>query len=192
MNVHWTGRSVKDYLFRIAADFIAQLENKMESLNISQDELAKKLGVTKGRVSQLINHPGNIGLAKIIEYARALGMKVSIVANEDNDPENKKGPVNSEIFRICWDKSGRPRDFWDMQKIVNTNVTAATYFPISQHLATTVHVANVPIKIYNAELLHEWAILPGNFATCPVYFPIGHFAGNQSPAIFKRDELLPS
>ena len=30
MKAHWTARSVKDYLFRIAADFIAQLENKME------------------------------------------------------------------------------------------------------------------------------------------------------------------
>jgi transcriptional regulator with XRE-family HTH domain len=117
MKAHWTARSVKDYLFRIAADFIAQLENKMESLNISQDELAKKLGVTKGRVSQLINHPGNISLAKMIEYAKALGMKVSIVAYEDNDPENKKGPIDSEIFRLCWENSGKPRDFWAFEDI---------------------------------------------------------------------------
>ena len=117
MKAHWTARSVKDYLFRIAADFIAQLENKMESLNISQDELAQKIGVTKGRVSQLINHPGNISLAKMIEYAKALGMKVSIVAYEDNDPENKKGPIDSEIFRICWEKAGKPRDFWVFEDI---------------------------------------------------------------------------
>jgi antitoxin component HigA of HigAB toxin-antitoxin module len=70
MKAHWTERSIKDYLFRIAADFIAQLEKKMEILNTSQDELAKKLGVTKGRVSQVLNHPGNITLSKIIEYTK--------------------------------------------------------------------------------------------------------------------------
>jgi transcriptional regulator with XRE-family HTH domain len=125
MKAHWTAKSVKDYIFRIAADFIAQLESKMDSLPISQDELAKRLGVTKGRVSQLINHPGNISLAKMIEYAKALGMKVSIVAYEDNDPENKKGPIDSEIFRICWEQLGRPRDFWDAQGIVATKAVFA-------------------------------------------------------------------
>jgi len=50
MKAHWTARSIKDYLFRIAADFIAQLDNEMDTSHITQDELAKKLGVTKGRV----------------------------------------------------------------------------------------------------------------------------------------------
>jgi len=189
MKTHWTARSIKDYLFRIAADFIAQLENKMDSLPISQDELARRLGVTKGRVSQLINHPGNISLATMIEYAKALGMKVSVVAYEDNDPKNTKGPIDSEIFRICWEQLGKPRDFWDTQEIVSNNITAASYFPISQHLTATV---NAPIKFYDAKLLHGWEILPGNFATCPTYFPVERLAGNQSQAIFKKDELLPS
>lgn len=133
MTVHWTGRSVEDYRFRIAADFIAQLEKKMESPPISQDELAKKLGLTKGRVSQLINHPGNLTLSKIIKYASALGLKVSIVAYEDDDPENKKGPIDSEIFQICWEKSGKPCDFWAFQdfngqlEISGHSTTGVTY-----------------------------------------------------------------
>jgi transcriptional regulator with XRE-family HTH domain len=117
MKVHWTERNIKDYLFRITADFIAQLEKKMESLNIPQDELAKRLKITKGRVSQIFNHPGNVTLANIVKYARTLGMKVSIVAYEDDDPENRKGPINSEVFQICWEKSGKPRDFWGFQEI---------------------------------------------------------------------------
>lgn len=117
MKVHWTQRTIRDYLFRIAADFIAQLEKKMESENISQDELAKRLKITKGRVSQVLNHPGNISLAIFAKYARALGMKTSIIAYEDSDPENKKGPINSEIFNICWEKCGKPGDFWAFQEI---------------------------------------------------------------------------
>lgn len=112
MNTHWTERSTKDFLFRIAMDFIYQLENRMESIPVSQSDLAKKLGKTKGRISQIFNNPGNISLRTIIEYSRALNMKVAIVAYDDNDPDNKKGPVNSEIFKICWEKIGKPRDFW--------------------------------------------------------------------------------
>ena len=121
MKTHWTARSVKDYLFRIVTDFAVQLGEKMKSLDISRDELAKKLGVTKGRISQLLNHPGNISIGKMIKYASALGMKVSIVAYEDDDPENKKGPIDSEIFRSCWEQLGKPRDFWAMQEIEATN-----------------------------------------------------------------------
>ena len=116
MKTHWTERSIKDYVFRIATDFVVQLENKMESLPISRDKLAKKLGVTKGRVSQVFNNPGNITLGKIVGYSKALNMKVAIVAYENDDPDNRKGPINSEIFKICWEKAGKPRDFWAFEE----------------------------------------------------------------------------
>jgi predicted XRE-type DNA-binding protein len=155
---HWTERSIKDYLFRIVADFIAQLENKIESLPISQDELAKRWGVTKGRVSQVLNHPGNFTLAKIIEYTRALGMKVSIIAYEDDDPENRKGPINPEVFRICWEKTGKPRDLWAFQKIGRQGEVAANsttsviymsadvpiFLPIPTGQISGLNVENIP------------------------------------------------
>lgn len=119
MNTHWTAHSTDDFVFRIAADFIVQLEDKMESLQLSQDALADILGVTKGRVSQIFNNPGNLTLKKIVEYCKALNMKVAITSYEDNDPENRKGPINSEIFKICWERSGKPRDFWALEE---TNV----------------------------------------------------------------------
>lgn len=189
MKLHWTERSIKAYLFRIVADFIDQLENKMESLPISQGDFAQKLGVSKGRVSQILNCRGNITLKTIVHCARALGMKVSMVAYEDDDPQNKKGPINPEIFRICWEKSDKPRDLWDIQEAANTNITVATY-----HLATVnVDVPNVSSKIYDVNLFYGRAILPGNVATYPtIYFPVGHFAGNQSQDILKKNELLPS
>jgi len=119
MNTHWTERTAKDFLFRIAADFISQLEDKMESPPLSRNDLAKKLNLTKGRISQVFNNPGNITLEKIVEYSRALKMKVAIVAYEDGDPENTNGPINSEIFKICWQKSGKPREFWNLQEVGN-------------------------------------------------------------------------
>jgi len=112
MKPHWTERSNKDYLFRIASDFITQLEYKMGSMPISGDEFAEKLGITKKRAAQVLNNPGNITLIEIIKYSRVLGLKVSIVAYEDDDPKNEKGPINSEVFNVCWKKLGKPTDFW--------------------------------------------------------------------------------
>jgi transcriptional regulator with XRE-family HTH domain len=177
MKPHWTARSIKDYLFRIASDFIAQLESKMDSLPISQDELAKKLGVTKGRVSQLINHPGNISLATMIEYAKAVGMKVSVVAYEDNDPKNTKGPIDSEIFRICWEQLGKPRDFWDAQGILTTKNVSAANVTFGRRIED--------FKIFDARRSSS-----GNVAACPPFFSIESFAGNQKT--FENDKPLPS
>lgn len=113
---HWTERSVKDFLYRIAADFVNQLEKKMESVPLSKADLAGKIGVTKGRVSQILNNPGNLTLEKIIQYARAVGLKIAIVAYDDEDSENKRGPINSEIFNICWENAKKPADFWSLQE----------------------------------------------------------------------------
>jgi len=113
---HWTERSIKYYLFCIVADFITQLENKMESSAISEEELAQKLEITREALRWRIDHPDAMTFRKMIESARALKMKVSIVAYEDDDPENKKGPINSEIFRMCWERLGKPRDFWNLKE----------------------------------------------------------------------------
>ena len=109
---HWTAKSSEDYLYKIAADFIRQLEQHMEQSSLNQSELAKKLGVTEGRVSQVINNPGNLTLKKVIEYARAVGLKVSVVAYNDDDPDNQRGPINAEIFSRCWQQAGKPNDVW--------------------------------------------------------------------------------
>lgn len=123
MKTHWTEQSVKDYLFKIVADLFAQLEDKMESERITKDKFAEKLGITKGRVSQILNHPGNITLGNVVKLSKALGMKVSLVAYEDDDLSNTRGPINSEIFRICWQKLGKPQDFWDLRETVESTKT---------------------------------------------------------------------
>lgn len=127
MSTHWTERSAEDFVFRIGADFIAQLEEKMETEKISQNDLAQKIGKTGGRVSQVFNHPGNITLGNIVRYTRALGMKASVLAYEDGDPENKKGPINAGVFKTCWQKCGKPHDYWDLEHI--TTGTTVIYAP---------------------------------------------------------------
>jgi predicted XRE-type DNA-binding protein len=118
MTTHWTERSTKNFVYRISSDFILQIEKKMEAERVNQANLAETLGVTDGRVSQVLRNPGNLTLRKMLEYARSLGMKISVVAYEDNDPQNDNGPINSEIFNACWIKAGKPTDFFALHESV--------------------------------------------------------------------------
>lgn len=137
LNSHWTAQSVDAFLYRITADYVRQIEDFMaQSPQTSQTELANRLGVSEGRVSQVLNNPGNLTLKKVIEYARALGKKVAIVAYDDDDPENQDGPVNSQIFEACWRKCGTPLDFFDMETVpiaqaVNTQSFGAPQLQMS-------------------------------------------------------------
>lgn len=114
---HWTTKSTADFVYRISSDFVGQLEVRMENLGTTRTELAERLKVTVGRVSQVLNDPGNITLKNTVSYAGALGLKVAIVAYEDIfDPNNQKGPVNAELFHECWKRAGAPRDFFQLAK----------------------------------------------------------------------------
>jgi transcriptional regulator with XRE-family HTH domain len=80
--------------------------------SVSQVDLANKLDVSAGRVSQVLNNPGNLSLKTVVQFARALGAKVSILGYCDDDPLNIKGPISTEVFTECWDKCGRPHDYF--------------------------------------------------------------------------------
>ena len=111
---HWTEQSYADFVYRISSDFMLQIEKKLEKEEIKYNEFAARWGVSPARVSQVINDPGNLELVTMVQCARALGMKVALVAYEDGDAENRNGPINSEIFSACWKKAGSPRDFFDL------------------------------------------------------------------------------
>lgn len=111
---HWGNRSPADRRFQIAFDFVAQLEVCMERHRVTAAKLVRRLKVTRGRVSQMLNHPGNLTLGSAIEWARAVRVKVALVAYDDGDPANLNGPINPEVFAECWRRCGQPRDFFDL------------------------------------------------------------------------------
>lgn len=110
---HWTSRSTRDFVYRVASDYVAQLETKLEEKNMGRRAYAARLGVTPGRVSQVLNDPENFNLTSIVYYARTLGMKVAIVAYDDEDPGNQSGPVSSQVFTTCWQRAGKPKDLFE-------------------------------------------------------------------------------
>jgi DNA-binding phage protein len=113
---HWTERSIDDFLYRIVSDVLLQIEEKMESDSLSKAQLAEKLGVSERRVYQIFNNPSTLTLKTILRCARAVGLKIAVVAYEDGDPKNERGPVMSEIFFKCWHSSGKPTDFFSLKE----------------------------------------------------------------------------
>jgi transcriptional regulator with XRE-family HTH domain len=111
---HWTQESAGSYVYSISSSYTSQLESRMEEKHVSRSQLAELLGKSTGRISQVLNDPGNLGLKVIVEYARALGLKVSIVAYDDNDPTNERGPINPDVFVRCWENANCPADLFEV------------------------------------------------------------------------------
>jgi len=107
---HYTSQNMDFFVERITSDFIGQIAQRLESSGMTQSELAQKLDVSESEVSQVMNlNRVNFTLKKMARLAQALGMKVALVAYDDRDPGNERGPVGSEIFSQSWESLGRPR-----------------------------------------------------------------------------------
>jgi predicted XRE-type DNA-binding protein len=67
-----------------AADLAGQvmrlLHQALDVSDLDQKALAEKLGVTQGRVSQVFNGDGNMKIAAVARYLRALGYETRLVA----------------------------------------------------------------------------------------------------------------
>ena len=111
---HWTERNVEDFTHSLSSDFVIQLEKRIEDEEVTKKKIADRLGITAGAVSQVLNSPGNLELKTMVQYARAVGMKVAVVVYDDSDPDNSKGPVISGIFEKCWERLGKPQDYFDL------------------------------------------------------------------------------
>jgi predicted XRE-type DNA-binding protein len=121
---HYTSLNSSAYIDRITFDFVAQLEERLATVGMSQCELAKTLEVSESAVSQVLNRSRtNFSLKTMVQYAHALGMKVAIVAYDDGDPSNNNGPVGSDIFSRSWNALGKPRDSWAIADHIKTGAT---------------------------------------------------------------------
>lgn len=121
---HWTERNIDAFVQRTGADFMLQIQKVIDASGARQAQLASTLGVTPGRVSQVLNSPGNLTLRKVVQYARAIGRKVSIVVYDDGDEANLKGPIDGEIFVSCWNKEQKPTDFSALRELEGASANA--------------------------------------------------------------------
>ena len=68
---HWTARRVGDFLYKLGAEFVDQLDVRLSALGIAQKQLAHRANVSEGRVSQVFNDPGNLTLKSMVTWARS-------------------------------------------------------------------------------------------------------------------------
>jgi transcriptional regulator with XRE-family HTH domain len=113
---HWTEKSFDEFRYAIAFDFVAQVQEVMASRGLSQKDLAMRLELSEGRVSQFLNDPGNLTLKTIVRIARLLGCKATVVLYEDSDAANTRGPVVADVFKTCWEMAQQPRFLSDIDE----------------------------------------------------------------------------
>lgn len=137
MTAHWTEASPQKFAYRVASDFVEQVRLAMKAKGWSQNKFAKKLGLTPGRVSQILNNPGNLTLETMALWARKLGGKMAVTYYEDGDSHNQRGPINGEVFRLCWVKAEKPINTWSLKESATAAVapspTTFVYVPSGHH-----------------------------------------------------------
>jgi len=102
-----------DFPFFVANNFLIQIENRLSELGWSQSMLREKMEMPVGSISHIFRNPECLTFDIMIRLARTVGLKLCVVAYDDSDPE--KGPVNPEIFRMCWEKLNRPTAHWQLE-----------------------------------------------------------------------------
>ena len=64
----------------LAGQVLRLLHQALDVSDLDQKALAEKLGVTQGRVSQVFNGDGNMRIAAVARYLRALGYETRLSA----------------------------------------------------------------------------------------------------------------
>lgn len=65
----------------LAGQVVRLLQQALDASELDQKALAEKLGVTQGRVSQVLNGDGNMKIAAVARYLRALGYETRLTAS---------------------------------------------------------------------------------------------------------------
>ena len=79
---------------RLILEFMGAIHRQMEESNVTQEEMAQRMGVTQARVSQMLDFTGNVTVRTLGRAACALGcewteIKLSPVAEPDMSKEVK-------------------------------------------------------------------------------------------------------
>ena len=106
---HWTAKSTDAFRHAIAQDFIGQIECRMHDWGITRKELAAKLDMRPKRLNTLLNNPEKLTLGTAVKIAVALEIKMSLIAYDDDDRYNKRGPIIGDVFVQCWKNENNPR-----------------------------------------------------------------------------------
>lgn len=88
-------QSEEYWLAKLQIDLFNEVEAYMKANNLTRTQFAKKLGVSKGYVSQILNGEADHRLSKFVELALAIGLcpnvsfeKIDELLHRDNSPRH--------------------------------------------------------------------------------------------------------
>lgn len=111
----WAPEDIDSFVKLVAHDLVSQVNQRMNDAGLSRRKAADYMDVTRARVTQMLNNPGNMTIRSMVRLVRVLGLKVSIVIYEDEDISD--GPIDPVVFLTCWERCGKPRDWFELGKI---------------------------------------------------------------------------
>lgn len=114
---HWTEESTDAYKYALTFDFIDQVEAQIELKGITFEQLAVTVNYSPESLKKLFENPWDMTIEFMIKLCKAVGMKLSLLAYDDNDPENYGGPINSQIILNCWEDRGKPKNMFDLGEV---------------------------------------------------------------------------
>jgi len=82
IEIMYSPPSKEEKKWGILNDFYHMVLTYMDERNIKRKDLADSLGVSKSRVSQLLNHNPNLSVDKMVEIAEAVGINLRITSDE--------------------------------------------------------------------------------------------------------------
>ncbi len=85
------------YLFRVTEDILVA----MEDLGVSKSELAKKLGISKSRISQLLRGSSNMTIGTLSDIAYELGLSLDKTFKEYSAQRDPVDEVQSGVQSIA-------------------------------------------------------------------------------------------
>ena len=77
-----TTKVIEKECINLWSNFIVQVEEALDALSLKRSDLAEKVEVTKGRVSQIMNTPGNLTLLSMVRLGSAVGKKIKITLSD--------------------------------------------------------------------------------------------------------------
>lgn len=153
---------------RLRQDVLEALHEALEGAGITQNELAKRLGVRKGAVSQVLNGKGNLRIDTLADYLSALGIQARVFCSEFSfiaEPVmkcNELHPVQEPNVAIVSGIKLYPSRAYQSYSLKPTGVGAGS--PVyTEHPAEQDHVIMKEVKDDSRSTLKSTASLEYSF-----------------------------
>lgn len=119
------------WVSKIQIDLYNQLESYINENNTNRSELAKKLGVSKGYISQVLNGDFNHRISTLVELSLAIN-KVPIITFKDLDQFIQH---DTEGYKtVTWNYKVNPSEIGTLDQLQLSGLSSGESKPINENI----------------------------------------------------------